>query len=768
MEKEIIIAVGPQGSGKSTLYEKRFKDYERVSQDDQGKQGHKSVLLNALKQGKNIYVDRINHTREQRNQYINPARERGYKVKIVLLQEDYVTCYERIKQRKDHPTLKIESAHDALSMYFFQYQAPKASEADSIEVIGEDKQFLFDISQYVKDRRVIVIGDLHGMADELELLLKKCSYMPGYDVLLFVGDLVDRGPKIDQTLMKYVDTDEHWAYSVMGNHEYKFVRYLLGRKVSPKSLQETIDQTSKFKKDDMIKQIMSMPYCIKFRENSFVVHAGINPLKDVTNQYKDELMYTRNVTMSGVSAPWWTYYYGDKEIFFGHEVTPEKTQVSEKVFAMDGGACFGMELRACISNPDGTKEFVTQKCTKAYADYKEDWSEEKVEESVQIGLDQAAQERFAVNPMSTDIKKREDLIKEGFLNRKTYKDLFLYNYTPKCTYEKMWNETTRNSRGIIFDSVTGEVVSWTPEKFFNVNEMPETILENLPMKGGFEVFEKVDGSFISLSFWKRGNEWIFATRGSFESEQAQHARLMMVFHDQPEAFERLNKDYSYVFEVLYPENRHNEGARLVVDYGSERTLVGLAIYDKLEKKELSYEDCVEEFKKVGFRTAKKFEGLDLDKLVELQKTLPSQQEGFVVKFSNGLRVKFKTEAYVQMNKILNSMNIKTVWESMVDGKIPDAYMMTVPEEVREEAERYKADLEKRFSEILNRAIFELHQLPVQPVDEKDAEAYKKIGLFMKDNSSKFTYPVLVFPIVRGKVKETLLKIKNLIEPKLGV
>jgi RNA ligase len=479
--------------------------------------------------------------------------------------------------------------------------------------------------------------------------------------------------------------------------------------------------------------------------------------------------------MNGQSAPWWNFYYGEDEIFFGHEVTPEATQVSEKVFAMDGGACFGMELRACVVDPDGTKHFYTQKCETAYATYSKDWNEEKTEDSVQVGIDQAAQGRLVslgsfIEPVNEEIKKREALVAEGFLNRKVYKDLFLYNYTPKCTYDKHWNETTRASRGIIFDSVTGELVSWTPDKFFNVNEMPETILENLPVCD-FEVFEKVDGSFVSVSHWDTGNEWIFATRGSFESEQATQAKLIFLYKDgdvDPAACEVLNKNYSYVFEVLYPENRHNDGARLVVDYGDVRTLVGLAIFNKDTKKELSTWRSIVEFDRIGFKMAQKYVGVDLDKLIELQKTLPSQKEGFVVKFVNGLRVKFKTEEYVRMNRILNSMNIKTVWESMVDGKVPVEYMRLVPEEIREEAEKYKAQLENEHLTVLSEFVKEANiWVPVIPRDDKDSEAFKTIGLFMKDNASKFKYPMLVFPWVRNKPSDIARIIKDIIRPKLG-
>ena len=72
------------------------------------------------------------------------------------------------------------------------------------------------------------IGDIHGYADELEALLLKLGYSKKNGVylhperkVLFVGDYIDRGPKIRETLAivrKMVENEQ--AIALMGNHEY--------------------------------------------------------------------------------------------------------------------------------------------------------------------------------------------------------------------------------------------------------------------------------------------------------------------------------------------------------------------------------------------------------------------------------------------------------------------------------------------------------------------------------------------------------------------
>ena len=72
------------------------------------------------------------------------------------------------------------------------------------------------------------IGDIHGHADKLKALLTKLGYTNKNGVYshperkaFFVGDFIDRGPKIKETLSivrKMVESDN--AIAIMGNHEY--------------------------------------------------------------------------------------------------------------------------------------------------------------------------------------------------------------------------------------------------------------------------------------------------------------------------------------------------------------------------------------------------------------------------------------------------------------------------------------------------------------------------------------------------------------------
>ncbi len=78
-----------------------------------------------------------------------------------------------------------------------------------------------------------IIGDIHGHADELKALLRKMDYQETSDgwahperTVLFLGDYIDRGPKIPETVQIVRSMVESGnAIAIMGNHEYNAICY---------------------------------------------------------------------------------------------------------------------------------------------------------------------------------------------------------------------------------------------------------------------------------------------------------------------------------------------------------------------------------------------------------------------------------------------------------------------------------------------------------------------------------------------------------------
>lgn len=108
--KEVLVLVGFPGAGKSTYCQRpELKDYVRVNQDEMGsKDKCVAVLSAALKDGKNVVVDRCNQDVKQRKLWIDLANYYGAIPRCVYLVVDPEVCFDRVFLRKNHPTITAD------------------------------------------------------------------------------------------------------------------------------------------------------------------------------------------------------------------------------------------------------------------------------------------------------------------------------------------------------------------------------------------------------------------------------------------------------------------------------------------------------------------------------------------------------------------------------------------------------------------------------------------------------------------------------------
>lgn len=741
--KHFILLVGIQGSGKTTLAHRLESEfgYLRISQDVDGKVGHWNKFEQAIAKGvPHVLVDRINHTRAQRARYLREAKAAGYTTVIHTMHVPYATAMERLLGRTDHETLYDENYfHSALIMFSSQYEYVQDDEADIVERgNGGYDPFLLDLTSVCKNRRTILIGDVHGCYDELQLLLKQVKWDREKDVLLFAGDLIDRGPKIAEVL-DFVGNEPN-TYTIMSNHENKFLRHLRGNKVSTWGLRHTLEQCDVSWNNNLRMWMESLPYAIKFANNSYLVHGGIVPTRTVEQQGREALIYARTFnpatgSFTDVAAKPWYSFPHTQRIYFGHAVH-DKAFVSLTDTALDGGCVHGGVLRAVIVE-EGKEDVVEE--VKSLKQYHIDLGKLDVHSSL---------EHF------------EQKVLEGYVSRTDKDNLVLYNYADKCTYDRMWDQITTQCRGIIFDKNTGACVARPFSKFFNIGEHETTFLKHLPDEP-FEVFDKCDGSLGII--WNYDGKWNVSTRGSFTSEQAKQAAEMLSQYDLSE----IDNDLTLLTEIIYPENRLNAGARLVVDYGGVRQLVLLAALNRTTGEEMSRKQVELLSEAIGMPLVKSYSH-SIEEMIELQKTLPAQREGFVVRFSNGLRVKIKGDEYMKMHKILNSISPLSTWEVMKDGIVPEEYLITLPEEVWDEIKAIQTKLEASYSKVKHELWNTVESIPL--LQEKpwklSHEFRKQLGLFLMASTLK--HKAAVFNVVLGKGEAVDSYLMDQIRPRANV
>jgi RNA ligase len=190
----------------------------------------------------------------------------------------------------------------------------------------------------------------------------------------------------------------------------------------------------------------------------------------------------------------------------------------------------------------------------------------------------------------------------------------------------------------------------------------------------------MDGS-LGIVFWFQG-QWVVATRGSFTSDQAIKATEILKKYNKDIMFRHL----TFCFEIIYPENR------IVLDYGDDEKLVLLGTFNK-DGKEID----VEMWAQYGFDVVKKYDGISDYK--QLKEMVKNDQEGFVVKFSNGDRVKVKGVEYLRLHKIMTNVTTTGVWEYLKNGEDVLEILKDVPDEFYDKIKSYVQHLKYGYFQI---------------------------------------------------------------------
>jgi len=251
--------------------------------------------------------------------------------------------------------------------------------------------------------KYVVVGDVHGCLDELKALLALLALSPESTVLVFVGDLLDKGPHPAETV-KYVRELRYPVVLVQGNHEEKharFRRHEAARKATGKT--NPMDDSKGVyastaaglsEADVAFLDSARLFYRVPGR-NVLVTHAGVAPcvkeLPDETVHYaslkgkeKDllgSLLRVRHVnadTGKGVPVdqtdpavhPHWTAVYDGRfgRVVYGHESYLDGPVEARHAVGIDLGVVIGGRLCALVLHEDGSEETVTVQAARKYAE----------------------------------------------------------------------------------------------------------------------------------------------------------------------------------------------------------------------------------------------------------------------------------------------------------------------------------------------------------------------------------------------------------------
>lgn len=413
-ELALVLLMGASSSGKSTFARQHFLPTEIVSSDfcralvadsenalnvnEDAFEVLHLIVAKRLKQGKLTVVDATNVQPEARKSLLALARQYHVLAVAIVLHLPEKLLLERHALRSDrdfgahvirNQRRDLQRSLSYLRKEGFRYSfiLENQAEIDAVQICRTPSWSDFTQVHGPFD----IVGDVHGCFDELQLLLEKMDYRverqdPNLDYgfkvtppvgrqLVFVGDLVDRGPKSPDVLrlvMSMVKNQQAWC--VPGNHDDKLHRKLQGKDVQVRhGLAETLEQLA----DEPIEFVQEVrnfldglvSHLVFDKGKLVIAHAGLREDMQgrASGAVRSFCLYGETTGETDefglpVRYNWAAEYKGKAMVVFGHTPVPDAEWLNNTI-DIDTGCVFGGRLTA-LRYPE--KELVTVPALQEY------------------------------------------------------------------------------------------------------------------------------------------------------------------------------------------------------------------------------------------------------------------------------------------------------------------------------------------------------------------------------------------------------------------
>lgn len=662
----LLLLRGSAGCGKSTWIEKNGLKPYTLSADDirllcqspilqiDGTEGISqsndnvtwktlfNLLETRMQKGEFTVIDATNSKTSEMNRYKEMCDTYRYRIYCVDFTDIPIDEVKRRNANRESLKRVPDEVIDKMYSRFATQKIPsgiKVIKPDELDTIWMK---VIDLSKY---NTIHHIGDIHGCNTVLQKYLSDNGGMKDNEFYIFTGDYIDRGIENAEVINFLISIkDKQNVLLLEGNHErwlWLFANNCVGKSKEFELITKPALENAHINKKDIRQLYRRFGQCAyyKYGENIYLVtHAGLSTLPDnlsfvATDQmirgvggYND---FEKIASTFTDTTPSNTYQ------IHGHRNTKNlPIRINDRVFNLEGRVEFGGELRCVQVDKNGIHEITVKNTVYKTPDI------------------QREQTVTSSSMADTIIALRAN----RYIQEKKFGNISSFNFTEKAFFNKVWDEQTVRARGLYVDTIKGEVVARSYDKFFNINELPETKFDMLQYKLKFPVtaYVKENGFLGIVSYNEYEDDLLIASKSMLDSQSAQWFKEMLYQKISDVKLDELKKyikehNVSFIFECVDMKNDPH-----IIEYPESKLFLLDIVRNDMNFSKYDYDTMVDIANQFGITTKEKafeiatwqeFFDWYYDVLEEDYEYNGRKIEGFVIEDSVGYMTKLKLTYY---------------------------------------------------------------------------------------------------------------------------
>ena len=624
------------------------------------------MLEKRMENGEFTVVDATNSKTSEMNKYKTLATTYKYRIYCIDMTDLPIdVCKDRNLQRE--PLKRVpEEAIDKMYARFETQKVPtgitvlKPDELDQIWIRP------IDLSQYSKIHH---IGDIHGCNTVLQDYLNSNGGIQDDELYIFLGDYIDRGIENVEVLKYLLGIYQKPNVILLeGNHERWLWTWANDAVAKSKEFElatrPQLDASDIDKRDirKLYRKFAQCAYYTYHGKTVLVTHGGLSRMpENLTTISTRQLVHgAGNYNDCDYIAERFSKTSPEILQIHGHRNTKAMPfQTYDNVVNLEGGVEFGRQLRCAQLLPSGELKFVALnnhifKEPEVLAEPEKIVNEKSVADTIM------------------------DLRNSKFVQEKQYGNISSFNFTRTAFEDRVWNDLTIRARGLYINIPKQKVVARAYDKFFRVNERPETKMDILQYKLQFPAtaYVKENGFLGLVSYNEETDDLFITTKSSPDGDYAMWFKNLLgakLSRDQLKRMKELAQelDSTFVFECV--DMVHDPH---VIEYPESELFLLDIVKNDMKFQKQPYEQIVQYAAEIGVTPKEKafvietwqdffdwfYKVMDEDYLYNGRHI-----EGFVVEDAAGYMIKLKL-AYYNFWKFMRGISAETLRKGYVDKK----------------------------------------------------------------------------------------------------